>query len=224
MKVLLASLKKSKPVGYQTLPSPKNLMRHLFALLCLVAAVYAASNADPELSKNINSFPTVGEIFGPLVFSSSPVYPGTMTTVGNQKIWAIDINSLNIHLKILLSPDQIFNDAKEMETYVHNSLTDDTAVIKVDPYKLNGRYLEVLWSKVIVPRAFKMICHYPREKPFFCHTPEQIKLTYSMVRLVGDHNTVFPIVFLSHKACPKGTKCYWISHPVELAVVDKSII
>ena len=199
-------------------------MRYLFALLCLVAAVCAAPNADPELSKIINSFPTVGEIFGPVFLSSSPKYPGKITQEGNHKIWTIDIDSLDIHVKTLLSSDQIFDDVKEMETYVRNNLTDDTAVVKIDSNKLNGRYLEVLWSKVIAQKNLKMVCHYPREKPFFCHSPEQLKLTYSMVRLVGDHNTVFPIVFLSHKACPKGTKCYWISHPVELAVVDKSII
>ena len=204
---------------YQTLPKAKHTMRYLFALLCLAAAVYAAPNVDPELS-----FPTVGEIFGPLVFSSSPKYAGRLTQEGNQLLWTIDINSLNIHLKTPISPDQMFRDAKEMETHVRNSLTEDTAVIKVDPYKLNGRYLEVLWSKVVAPRALKMICHYSREEHFLCHTPEQIKLTYSMVRLVGDHNTVFPITFLSHKACPTGSQCYWISHPVELAVVDKSII
>ena len=203
-------------------------MRYLFALLCLVAAVYAAPNVDPELLKIINSFPTVGEIFGPVFLSSSPKYHGKITQEGNQKIWTIDIDSLDIHVKTPLSSDQIFNDVKEMETYIHNSLTDDTAVVKIDSNKLNGRYLEVLWSKVIAQKNLKMVCHYPREKPFFCHSPEQLKLTYSMVRLVGDHNTVFPIVFLSHKACSTGrrtgSQCYWITHTVELAVVDKSII
>ena len=201
------------------MPQAKHTMRYLFALLCLAAAVYAAPNADIELS-----FPTVGEIFGPLVFSSSPKYQWTTKKEGDQLFWPIDIDSLNIHIKNLISPDQTFNDAEEMETYVHNSLTDDTAVIKVNSYKLNGRYVEVLWSKVIAQRDLKMVCHYLREKPFFCHTPEQIKLIYSMVRLVGDHNTVFPMTFLSHKACPTRSQCYWISHPVELAVVDKSTI
>ena len=39
-----------------------------------------------------------------------------------------------------------------METYVRNSLTDDTAVVKIDSNKLSGRYLEVLWSKMIAQR------------------------------------------------------------------------
>ena len=147
-----------------------------------------------------------------------------MRQEGDQLWWAIDFNKINIHLKTPLSPDEIFNDVKEMETYVRNSLTDDTVVVKIGSNKLEGRYLEVLWSKAIAPRALKMICHYPSKKPFFCHTPGQIKQTYSMVRLVGDHNTVFPIVFLSHKACPTGSPCYWVSHPAELAVVNKSII
>ena len=199
-------------------------MRYLFALLCLVAAVYAAPNVDSELLKNINTFPTVGEIFGPVVPTDCLRRPGRITREGNQVWWELDINSLNIHLKTPLSPDQIFRDVKEMETYVHNSLTDDTAVVKINLNMLKGKYLEVLWSKVIAPRALKMICHCPNEMPFFCHHPGgQVKLTYSMVRLLDD-NTVFPIVFHSHKVCPTGSQCYWISHPVELAVVDKSII
>ena len=213
MKVLVATLKRSKPVIYQTLPQAKHTMRYLFALLCLVAAVYAVPNVDPELSKNINTFPTVGEIFGPVNL-----------TRDQGQWWGIDPNSHDIHLQSLTSPDQIFRDVKEMETYVHNSLTDDTAVVKINLNMLKGKYLEVLWSKVIAPRALKMICHCPNEMPFFCHHPGgQVKLTYSMVRLLDD-NTVFPIVFHSHKVCPTGSQCYWISHPVELAVVDKSII
>ena len=199
-------------------------MRYLFALLCLVVAVYAAPNVDPELLKNVNTFPTVGEIFGPVVPTDCLRHPGRITREGNQIWWELDINSLNIHLKTPLSPDQIFRDVKEMETYVHNSLADDAVVIKIDLNMLKGKYLEVLWSKMIVPSALKMICHYPSEKPFFCHHPgRQVKLTYSMVRLLDD-NTVFPVVFLNHKACLPWFWCYWISHPVELAVVDKSII
>ena len=210
MKVLVATLKRSKPVIYQTLPQAKHTMRYLFALLCLVAAVYAVPNVDPELS---NTFPTVGEIFGPVNL-----------TRDQGQWWGIDHNSHDIHLQSLTSPDQIFRDVKEMETYVHNSLTDDTAVVKIDLNMLKGKYLEVLWSRMIVQSTLKMICHYPSEKPFFCHHPgRQVKLTYSMVRLLDD-NTVFPVVFLNHKACLPWFWCYWISHPVELAVVDKSII
>ena len=51
-------------------------MRYLFALLCIVAAVYTAPNVRLKLSE-INLFPTVGEIFGPVVLSSSPKFPGT---------------------------------------------------------------------------------------------------------------------------------------------------
>ena len=200
-------------------------MKCLFALLCLVAAVYAAR---PQQTKSLNTLPTVGEIFGPAITAISIKYPCTVKKEDGQNLWTINVDG-DTELKVLLSPDQIFKDVKEMKTYVKNHLTDDTVVIETDPYKLNEKYLEVLWSKAVPLHALKFICHYPSTKnPSVCknlkYTDHALKLTYSMVRLVGDHNTVFPIVFLSHKACRKNMPCFWFSHPTEIAVLDKSII
>ena len=36
-----------------------------------------------------------------------------------------------------------------MKTYIKNSQNNETAIIKIDPYALYGKYLEVLWSKAI---------------------------------------------------------------------------
>ena len=202
-------------------------MRYLFALLCIVAAVYAAPNVRLKLSE-INPFPTVGKIFGPVVLSSSPKFPGGLTQIGTQYYYEIDIKGTNSLPKSLVLPNQIFNDVKEMRTYVDNSLTDDTAVVEIGPYKLNGRHLEVLRSKAIPPRDLKITCHYPSNRsPPICkdltYSDHPIKLTYSMVRLLDD-NTVFPVMFISHKVCPEESFCFWYTHPAEIAVVDKSII
>ena len=199
-------------------------MKCLLALLCLVVAAYAA----PKLHQNLQSYPkvlpTVGEIFGPVVTATSVSDTGRLRKDGNVFRWCVDADD---HLEDLVLADQVFETVKEMETYMKNSLTNETVVIKIDPYALNGKYLEVLWSKAITPNALKMICHYPGNNPPFCHlilnSGHIIKQTYSMVRLL-DENTVFPVVFLSHMACTTGSSCYWVSHPTEIAVVDKSII
>ena len=193
-------------------------MRCLLALLCLAAAVYAA----PKLHQNLQSYPkllpTVGEIFGPVVTAISVSDTGRLRKDGTVFLWHADADN---HL------EEFFKTVKEMETYIKNSLTNETVVIKIDPYALNGKYLEVLWSKAITPNALKMICHYPSNNPPFCHlklnSGHNMKQTYSMARLLDD-NTVFPVVFFSHKVCTTGSSCYWVSHPTEIAVVDKSII
>ena len=199
-------------------------MRYLFALLCLVAAVYAAR---PQQTKYQNTLPTVGEIFGPVITAISIKDPCAVKKIDGQNLWTINIDG-DTELKGLLSPDQIFKDVKEMKTYVKNHLTDDTVVIEIDPYKLDEKYLEVLWSKAVPLHTVKFICHYPSTKnPPVCknlkYADHALKLTYSMVRLLDD-STVFPIVFLSHKACRKNMPCYWLSHPIEIALLDKSII
>ena len=187
-------------------------MRYLFALLCLVAAVYAAPQQHPSFPKGL---PIVGERFGPIMTATAAQYP-----------WALKIDA-DTQIKDLVSDDQLFDKVQEMEAYMQSRVSNEMAVIKTDPYRLNGKYLEVLKSKAIAPNDLKLICHYPGTMPALCQdiakTDHIVKLTYSMVKLQGD-NTVFPVVFISHKACPNESSCFWMSHPAEIAVVDKSII
>ena len=193
------------------------MMRYLFVLLCLVAAVYAAPKHSLRLPRVL---PMVGDVFGPVVTANSPEDPERLKLHENQLTWFLDIDNGD-HLSGKVLKD--FKTVQEMESYIRNGMNNETVVIKIDPNRLYGKYLEVLWSKAITNNALKMICHYPGKNPSFCHLPGQIKQTYSMVRLLDD-NTVFPAVFLSHKACPTGLQCYWVSHPIAVAVVDKSII
>ena len=192
--------------------------------MCLAVAANAAPNLPPGLPKFLKALPTVGEIYGPAVTVNAPDH------------WSMKDNVLYItvdpttEITMPITPgDQFFTEVKEMKSYVRNSLTDELAVIEIDPYELNGKYLEVLWSKAVPSHASKLICHYPSNTTHpFCKNLKVsnlgLKLTYSMVRLVGDHNTVFPIVFVSHKGCIKDMPCFWFSHPTEIAVLDKSII
>ena len=183
-------------------------MRYLLVLLCLVMAVYAV----PKQHFVTKGLPTVGTVFGPAMTAMSYV-------------WKAKINP-HTTLEDLVTTNKFSDTVEGMITRMQDSVTDKTVVIKIDPNKVNGKYLEVLQSKAIAPDAIKMVCHYPGELPAVCHKVESsgryiVKLTYSMVRLLDD-STVFPVVFISHKVCPD--KCYWITHPAEIAVVDKSII
>ena len=191
--------------------------------MCLAVAANAAPNLPRGLPKFLKALPTVGEIYGQAATVNAPDH------------WSVKDNVLYItvdpttEITMPITPgDQFFTEVKEMKSYIRNSLRDKLAVIEIDPYGLNGKYLEVLRSKAVPSNASKLICHYPSHNtPPFCKNLKVsnlgLKMTYSMVRLLDD-NTVFPIMFISHKACLKDKPCFWFSHPTEIVVVDKSII
>ena len=103
-------------------------------------------------------------------------------------------------------------------------------MVQLDPANLEGKYLEVVSSKVIPADAVKMVCHSYKTRPAFCHglaksnTDHNFKVIYSMVRDV-DNGNLSPAIFTSHKGCAQDSgHCYWLTHVSEIAVLDKRVI
>ena len=57
----------------------------------------------------------------------------------------------------------------EMYDYMQSKVTDDTAVLKLDPLALEGKFVEVLSSKEISPDSVKLICHAHKVEAPYCH-------------------------------------------------------
>lgn len=107
---------------------------------------------------------------------------------------------------------------------MQSKVTNSTAVLKLNPLALEGKYVEVLSSKEISPDSVKLICHTHKVDAPYCHHATDLdKLQYSMVRLTDD-GTVFPVIFFSHKMCKEDSSCYWDTHVNELVIIDKSIV
>ena len=99
-------------------------MRYLFALLCLVAAVYAAPKHRLCLPRVL---PTVGDVFGPVVTANPPE---DLERHENQLTWLLDIDNGD-HLSGKVLKD--FKTVQEMESYIRNYMNNETVVIKIDP-------------------------------------------------------------------------------------------
>ena len=197
----------------------------------VITAVAASPSNSKQVSRNdISDLPIVGEVWGPVV-----IHAGELKYVENAKT----LRHLYIYpsrtgeqdtIADYIKPSEIFSNKKNMEEYIRSAITNDDVVVQLDPAALDGKYLEVVSSKVIPSDSVKMFCHSYKSKLPFCHslaaTNHKYKLMYSMVRDVDDGN-LFPTVFASHQGCARKNgqlNCYWVSHVNEIVVLDKRVV
>ena len=186
----------------------------------LVLAVVALSAmsvwAAPHKSVKI---PSVGDVFGPIEKSG----PGTLTKVGKRFLWSVAPDD---QLVDVISAQEVFQTKQEALEYVRERLNENSAVVQVNLDELEGSYVEVLNIKPLTTDEIQFVCHV-YAKNIFCHdftnNGHVNKYAYAMVRRMDDHNTVFPVVFFSHKACNKKT-CFWVTHLSTLSILNKRFI
>ena len=122
-------------------------------------------------------------------------------------------------------PAEIFKSREDMYKYLQSKMTDDCAMMQLDPPALTGKYLEVLSMKAISLDTVKLVCHSYKQNPAFCHnvtnTNHKTMLMYSMVKQVDDGN-LFPVVFFNHQGCTN-EYCVWVTHVNEVLIIDKKI-
>ena len=207
----------------------------LFLAIIITATAALPSNSKQVSKNDVSDFPVVGEVWGPVI-----VHAGVMKTVHVQNSNTIQSLRPTYYypsrtgqqdvIADYIQPSEIFSNKKNMEKYIQSAVTNDDVVVQLDAAALDGKYLEVVSSKVIPSDSIKMVCHsYKTELPF-CHnlvaTNHKFKLMYSMVRSVNNGN-LFPTVFVSHQGCARENgrlNCYWISHVNEIVVLDKGVL
>ena len=181
------------------------------SLVLAVAGVYGTPVPHGGL-------PSVGSVWGPV-----HIHDGFMRTTDGQILYIYSKTDVIQHN---ISDFEFFDDSSEMDEYMRSKISDDTALLKVDPEEMEEKYVEVLSSKVISPDSIKLICHSYQVDTPFCHRvageSEKTKVIYSMVRNTDD-GTVRPVIFLSHQACDKDDNCFWVTHINQLVVLDKSV-
>ena len=206
----------------------------MLPLLLLTILVTAASGI-PFKSAYVSTndptgggLPIVGDIWGPVI-----THAGVMieTDGGRKHRYLYSSQGKEDIIADSILPTEIFQKKGDMYRHIKSMLTDDFVVVQIDPAALEGKFLEVLSSKVIPADAVKIVCHSFKTTPAFCHnlenTNHEFKLIYSMVRDT-DNGKVFPTVFASHQGCARDNnrqlKCYWVSHVNEIIVLDKRVI
>ena len=185
------------------------LLVPLSLLVLAAAAVYGTRVPHGEI-------PDVGSEWGPV-----RTHVGLIRSKDNLRFYYLEEGDVIQHG---ISQSEIFENPMEMYEYMQSKVTDDTAVLKLDSPALEGKYLEVLSSKVISPDSIKLICHsYMVDTPFCHRVTNKAKLVYSTVRLTDD-GTVFPVVFFSHKGCKEDSSCFWVTHINEVIILDKNVV
>ena len=183
------------------------------SVIALATAVYGG----PVL-KASRGIPSVGDTWGPAI-----VHAATVNITENGSFYVV---SFNDHIKDFINPSEIFQSKRDTYSYLQSKVTSDSVIVKLDPAALEGKYLEVITSKVISPKAIKLVCHSYKVDPAFCHTmlhtAHKSKMMYSIVKDVEDGN-VYPVVFFSHQGCDKN-KCIWFTHINEVVVLDKTVV
>ena len=202
----------------------------VFLAIAITAAAASPSNSEQVSKNDVSDLPIVGEVWGPVV-----IHAGELKYVQNAK----GMRHLYLYPSLTgqqdtiadyIKPSEIFSNRKQMKKYIQSAITDDDVVVQLNPAALNGKYLEVISSKVIPSDSIKMMCHSYKSKLPFCHnmvaTNHKYKLMYSMVRDV-DNGNLFPTVFASHQGCARENdqlNCYWVSHVNEIVILDKRVI
>lgn len=186
----------------------------------LVLAVVALSAmsvwAAPHKSVKI---PSVGDVFGPIEKSA----PGILTKVGKRYLWSV---ARDDQLVDVISAQEVFQTKQEVLEYVRERLNENSAVIQVNLDELEGSYVEVLNIKPLTVDEVQLVCHYYATHSFchdFTNNGHLNRYAFAMVRRMDDHNTVFPVVFFSHKACNKKT-CFWVTHLSTISIISKRFI
>ena len=203
----------------------------MLPLLSLTIFITAASGI-PDNSAHVSTndpsgLPVMGDIWGAAI-----THVGEMkyTQIRYQHRYYYPSQGKEDVLVDYVLASVIFWNKRDMYRHIKSVVTDDSVVIQLDPAALEGKYLEVLSSKVISADAIKMTCHSYKTMPAFCHnladTNHKFKLMYSMVRDI-DNGNLFSTVFVSHQGCTRDNdqlKCYWVTHVNEIIVLDKSCL
>ena len=202
----------------------KDFLHTMLPALFLAIVITAASPSNSkQVSKNdASDLPVVGEVWGPAIIHVGELkYVQNSKTLQKSRTGQQDKTADYIKIK----PSEIFLNKKNMEKYIQSVVTNDDVVVQLDPVALDGKYLEVVSSKVIPSDSVKMMCHYYETKLPFCHRSAATKLMYSMVR--DDSGNLIPTVFSSHQGCARENgqfNCHWVSHISEIVVLDKRVV
>ena len=207
----------------------------LFLVTILTTAVSGIPLEPVHLSTNDPSgLPAVGDIWGPVI-THAGVMKDTMygllheygypcPSTGPKGTRQEDV------LVDYILPTEIFQNVQDMYKYIKSEVSNDFVVLQLDPAALEGKFLEVMSSKVIPLESVKMVCHSYKTKPAFCHdladTSHKVRLMYSMVRDT-DSGYLFPTLFASHQGCARENnqlECYWVTHVNEIVVLDKRVV
>ena len=169
-----------------------------------------------------------------LVLATAAVYgiPAKSTIPSVGSVWGPILSNVEIRDSKgnIVQDDEVllFFDPMEMYQYAQSVVTNDSVVLSTDLAALEGKYVEVLSSKIISPDAIKLVCHNDKQSSSMCHgkwpylpfDTFKSKVIYSMVKNMDD-GTIFPLLFISHQSCEQ---CSWVTHINELTVLEKSII
>ena len=178
--------------------------------------------------------PVAGEVWGPVI-----THAGTMrdTVDGLLHQYGYDIREevngkkKDVLIDCILGSD-IFQTKEQMYEHIQTITEDDHVVLQSDPEALEGKYLEVLTTKVVPFDKVQITCHSYMTKPAFCHrlgvaaNNHKAKVMFSMVKETSTGKT-FPCLFFSHQGCTEENNkasCYWVSHINEVVIMDKSLI
>ena len=195
---------------------PLHKMKTLL-VLSIVALSTVSVWAAPQKSVEI---PAVGDVFGPMVIE---FMDGLLWRVNDHYLWRITPDDVLVDV---ISADKVFDDKEEMYKYALNHPIINSVAVRIDSNELEGKYVEILSMKRLSGDDVHMVCHdYPGAQNF-CHddnnSGHESKYAYAVVKRMDD-NTIFPVVFFSHKVCNKVT-CYWVTHLSPIAVISKSAI
>lgn len=201
-------------------------------ILLTAASVIAEETSFSSVQASTDEtrgLPVVGDVWGPVITHAGRMKFDTQHRYRHRYYYPSSTGKQDILVDYIL-PSDIFWNKKDMYGHIKAAVTGEDVVVELDPAALEGKYLEIVSSKVIPANAVKMVCHSYKTKPFFCHklaaTQHKFKLMYSMVRDV-DNGILFPAVFASHQGCA-GEKdqpeCYWVTHVNEILILDKRVV
>lgn len=128
-----------------------------------------------------------------------------------------------------------FQSKDDMLAYIESRLNDDSAIIQVQPEKieqLQGKNLEVLSVKPLKSGDVQMICHSHLADPALCHDVDDND-PYYIYTVVRDYETgdTFPVVVSKHEGglllkdlAAGNLNAAAVMHLDEIAVIDKKVL
>ena len=172
--------------------------------------------------------PVAGEVWGPVI-----THVGTMQDTQDGLMHKYSYGKAgrqDVLVDYILTSD-IFDTAEEMYGHVNSVTEEGHVVVQANPAALEGKFLEILTTKVVPKESVKITCHSYMTKPAFCHRlgfggAHRSKMMYSLVKEM-ESGKVFPTVFFGHEGCSEENNddsCYWVSHINEVVILDKSLI